>query len=513
MSITTEDLIKKIKHSDLKELFASIKLGFEKESLRMKGSRVSQMQHPRTLGSSLCNRFITTDFSEAQLELITPPLEGNRKAQLFLNDIHHFVLNNIQDEFLWPFSIPPILENNGEIPIAKYGLSHHGMFKHIYRVGLGHRYGRGMQAISGFHFNYSLPDQIWSYLRDKDNSLLLNTKSEIYFKMIRNLYEMNWLLIYLFGSSPVIQKILQSEQNDSFDKLGTHDLYLPHATSLRMSEYGYSNTERSNIYISINSLDQYVSDLQNATNKLEKKYEQIGSSQLNSNLLQIEAEYYACGRAKSSDQNTRPISSLRNGGVDFIEIRSLDLNPYSNIGIDHETILFLEVFMILCFLEESRAFDNEDIKVINYNDNKVAKYGRDSAIRIINNGKKRKLKTLGKEILDKMTPIAEQLENEDGEYLKMIKSMRDRLMFTEQTPSERILEDLISKRVSHNDLGTELGLKYKEDELIKHQSRNSQWKILQDEISHSLKKQMKLENITNESNRSFNEFKEEYYSS
>jgi len=501
----------------LKKLSDGVNLGFEKESLRVTNSKISKSHHPESLGSSACNQFITIDFSEAQLELITPPLEGNEASLYALDDIHHYVTKNIQDEILWPFSIPPSSISENDILIGRFGSSHEGMFKHIYRKGLANRYGKTMQAISGFHFNYSLPDNIWTLFDKKNDSDLLNTRSEIYFSLLRNLYRMNWLLIYLFGASPIINKDLAKNQQDPFLKLDSSELYLPFATSLRMSEYGYSNTERKRLNLSINSLDKYVADLSAATMTPEPaylKYEKVEDSQLNSNMIQIEAEYYAVARPKSAQiEGIRQKSSLKKRGVEFIEIRSLDLNPFSKVGIDRDTILFLELFIIFCLTTQSKKLDKESMKTINHNDLTVAKYGRRPNLLLTRNANRVLMKSWGNEILEKMTPIAEQIDNSDEEYLTNIATMRSRLADTDETPSAQILDELNSKKINQTELGNTLGYQYKEHYLAKEKSENNLWETLDEERKQSLIKQKELEITTAESGKSFHEFKNDYYKS
>ena len=141
---------------DISEVLKDSLFGIEKEALRISNKKISSDPHPLKLGSSLMNQFITTDFSEAQLELITPPKKNAQSALKFLDDIQHFVTRNIGDEVLWPFSMPINISSENEVPIAQFGSSNLGLFKHLYRVGLSHRYGKKMQSISGIHFDANL---------------------------------------------------------------------------------------------------------------------------------------------------------------------------------------------------------------------------------------------------------------------------------------------------------------------------------------------------------------------
>lgn len=252
-----ENLIEEVFNSGAKDILAFGKVGIEKESLRVSQSAISRKQHQKNLGSPLCHKFITTDFSEALLELITPPLIDKKIGLNFLENIHHFVSHKIEDEIIWPFSMPPFIHSDAEVPIAFYGSSNLGLFKTTYRNGLSHRYGRTMQAISGIHFNYSLPEKIWkSSLFTKEKTDSKKLRSSIYFRTLRNLHRMNWLILYLFGASPIVAKNFLSDKYTGFQKLDSHAYYLPYATSLRMSDLGYQNINQSNLEISLHSLQK-----------------------------------------------------------------------------------------------------------------------------------------------------------------------------------------------------------------------------------------------------------------
>lgn len=497
------------------EIFSDAMIGFEKESMRVNNSRISNLPHPKELGSSLCNKFITTDFSEAQLELITPPTKGNSDCLKILGEIHHFVSSKIDNEIIWPLSIPPNINSQYDIPIAKFGSSNEGMFKHIYRLGLANRYGRAMQSISGLHFNYSLPSMIWNFFQGMESMHLKDIKSELYFNLIRNIYEMNWLLIYLFGASPVIDKRLLNTLNDNFEHLDKNSLYLPHATSLRMSEYGYSNIKRKGLYISVNSLDEYISTLKYATTTEDKDnmgFEDDNFIQLNKNLLQIEAEFYATARAKSNHiEDKIPSINLFNYGVDFVEIRSLDLNPFSSIGITKETVIFLELFLIFCLSKEAKQINQERMEIINHNDLVVAKYGRDRNQRIRENGTFNTIKDSGNRILDLMAPYAELMDTEDTRYSLVLSKMKSQIDNPDETISARIIESIKSKNISHLEFGNNLGERYKSEFLKNSSESNSFWERLEDEALDSVSRNRKLEEITRQEKIPFDKFKEEYF--
>jgi glutamate--cysteine ligase len=290
--------------------------GVEKESLRISpDGLLAQTPHPAGLGSPLTNKFITTDFSEALLEFVTPAFTTTWEALRCICDIHQFTYSNLDDEMLWTASMPCRIQADRDIPLARYGSSNVGRMKTIYRRGLGHRYGRQMQVIAGVHFNYSLPEKFWpayqSVLGGEDS--LRDFRSDHYLRMIRNFRRMGWIVLYLFGCSPAVCKSFAGAAA-KLPSLNADTWFEPWATSLRMSDLGYSNQNQSKINISLNSVDEYVRDLSNAICTPEPAYEELGVKvdeqyrQLNANLLQIENEYYSPIRpkriARSGEQPT-----------------------------------------------------------------------------------------------------------------------------------------------------------------------------------------------------------------
>jgi len=507
----SENLIDAVLSSAVKDTLSFGKLGIEKESLRIIQSQITQSTHPKKTGSALCNRYITTDFSEAQLEFITPPLPDKTAGLEFLDHIHHFVSHNINKEILWPFSMPPTIKSEQNLPIADYGISNLGLFKQLYRKGLSHRYGRSMQAISGVHYNYSLPDSIWQSSLFEDHQLDSRAiRSDSYFRMLRNIYRMNWLIIYLFGASPILTKDLLTKNTEPIQKLDNQTYYLPYATSLRMSDMGYQNLLRTTLNVSSNSLNDYISDLKMATSAISEDFQNIGAQnntdqlQINANLLQTEDEYYAVARPKSniiSDQ--RLISKLNKGGVDFIELRSLDLNPFSRTGIDEETVCFLEVFLIYCFLTTSHLIDKDELKTTKDNDSLVAKRGRDPSLLLQKDQASIGLQEWGKQIIDEMTPIAELLDGEETVYRNVMYKMASKIKDPDQTLSGLLLDKVITEKVDFFDLGNSIGETNKQHYLDLEKSANPNWDRLEKEAINSISQQSILEEEQNESFESF----------
>jgi len=503
----SKDLMGDALNFELKDTLSFGKLGFEKESLRVFQSNIAKSAHPRSVGSALCNQYITTDFSEAQLELITPPLSGKTSSFEFLDHIHHFVSHNIGQEILWPFSMPPVITSEHDIPIANFGTSNLGLFKQIYRNGLAHRYGRAMQAISGVHYNYSLPDSIWqtSLFKDEDKRDIKEIKSKAYFRMLRNVYRMNWLILYLFGASPVLAENCIKKDKSSCQRLDDQTYYLPYATSLRMSDYGYQNLLRTSLNISFNSLNDYIFDLRAATSTASKAFQKIDNKhlthqkQINANVLQIEDEYYAAARAKSRIiSNQRPTSKLIQGGVDYIELRSLDLNPFSRIGIDMETVYFLEMFLIYCLLKPSKPISSDELSTIHDNDLLVAKFGRDPNLYLQKYQTKIGLKEWGNQILDEITPIAELLDGDTTVYSEMIGAIKLKVNNPDETLSGLLLDRIMTEKISFIDLGNSIGAANKQYYLNLEKSGNLHWHLLEQEAKDSWDRQFKLEEDTSQ---------------
>ncbi|MCZ6722934.1 MAG: glutamate--cysteine ligase, partial [Gammaproteobacteria bacterium] len=295
--------------SGMPKVLRGRRVGLEKESLRVAvDGSIAQTTHPTGLGSALTHPSITTDYSEALLELVTPPFEHFGETLQFLDDTHRYVYSQLDNEILWVTSMPCVVAGDASIPIAEYGSSNAAKMKTAYRRGLGHRYGRVMQAIAGVHYNYSYPDEFWnmyqSLLGDKRDSQTFI--SESYIGMVRNLQRFGWLVPYLFGVSPAICGSFLGASPTSLEKLFEHSYYGPFATSLRVGDIGYQNSKEgeAGFNVSYNSLQDYIDCLSYAISTPYSKYQKIALcangewQQLNQNILQIENEHYSSVRPK-----------------------------------------------------------------------------------------------------------------------------------------------------------------------------------------------------------------------
>lgn len=431
------------------------KKGLEKESLRVtREGKIARTPHAAALGSALTHPHITTDYSEALLEFITPPFEDVRQSLGFLSEIHQFAYANLdENEFLWATSMPCVLDSDEGIPIAYYGKSNVGMMKHVYRRGLEYRYGGEMQAISGVHFNYSLPLHFWPVLQacERDTRPIQSFVGDYYFGLIRNFQRQGWLIPYLFGTSPAVCQSFLRERPTGFAEFVPGTYFRPHATSLRMSDIGYKNKTQESLNISYNNLDAYVTDLTHAIETSYADYEKIGVvvggeyRQLNTNILQIENEYYSFVRPKQvAESGEKPTLALKRRGVQYVEIRALDVDVFEPLGFNEGQLRFLEALLILCLLQESPPISAEEQTEFDYNQRMVASYGRDPTLTLLRGGGKIGLRKWAGEICEAMQEICEVLDEceTDSPYTGALKAQQEIAADPEQTPSARMLEDM-----------------------------------------------------------------------
>ena len=443
----------------------SISRGIEKESLRIsKENTISSANHPIALGSALTNKYITTDFSEALLELITPAHSSVENVLKNLNEICKFVMEETS-ETIWPSSIPCKIENEDSIRLANYGTSNSGQLKTLYRSGLSHRYGSMMQTVSGIHYNFSFSDALFESLKDGEN--LQNFKNKKYLSLIRNFRRNAWMILYLFGSSPVVPKTFISDRKNFLKELNEDDLFLEYATCLRMSELGYMSEAQDKLYIAYNNIEEYLRDLKNALTKKHKRYEEVGlikhgkRIQINTSIIQIENEYYSSIRPKRvTPLGKRPINVLRDQGIDYLEIRALDNNSFLPSGIDEDTSYFLEAYLIGCFFDEDKKASQSEIKELLANWENVVKRGRDPKLKLQKNKEKITVKDSGMQVIDSLRNIFEKMPSEMEDYTRKVMKSLDvqekKLNDSSLTPSGQIVNDLQSNNKTWEALNLEL---------------------------------------------------------
>ena len=416
------------------EALKSIRRGVEKESLRAQTTgHLALTPHPRPLGSALTHPHVTTDFSEAQLELITGVHGSVEACVKELTEIHQFVCHAIDQEVLWASSMPCVLPTDETIPIGMYGRSNVGRAKSVYRMGLGHRYGRRMQMISGIHYNWSMPG--------------LSTAD--YFGLIRNFRRHSFLLLYLFGASPAVCASFVEGRNHELQVLNPHGLHMPYGTSLRMGRLGYQSDAQSSLAVSYNSLESYAASLQEALTRPYPPYVAIGIrnlggdyNQLATSLLQIENEFYGTIRPKRViNSGERPLHALRERGVEYVEVRCMDLNPFLPVGIDESTMRFIDMLLLHCLMQDSPPDTPQEIAALSRNQHLVAAHGRDPSLVLDRGGKDVALDVWGGEVLDACVDIAAALDQTQGgsAYAESLSAARDALADPASVPSARVL--------------------------------------------------------------------------
>ncbi|MFL6575178.1 MAG: glutamate--cysteine ligase [Povalibacter sp.] len=428
--------------------------GVEKESLRvLPDGTLATSPHPKSLGSALTHESITMDYSESLIELVTPAFHESWELLQFLCDLHQFVYRHLADELLWATSMPCIIGDDSSIPVARFGRSNIGRMKEVYRLGLGYRYGRMMQAISGVHFNYSFPSQLWPVLADAMQTHKADQDfiSAQYFALLRNYRRYGWLILYLFGNSPALCGSFVRGREHLLQEFSPGTLYEPYATSLRMSDLGYRNKSQAGVHISVNSLDEYIRDLTAAVSTPHPEYEKIGVKvngeyrQLNTNLLQIENEYYAYIRPKRVTRSgEHPTQALRRGGVEYVEFRALDVSAYDPVGVNQNKLRFLEAFAALCLLKESSPIQAGD--ALDANHALVAHRGREPGLKLDREGRAIELRSWALELIDSMRGICELLDAGDSlrPYTAALELQEAKVNDAALTPSARTLEELRS---------------------------------------------------------------------
>lgn len=474
-------------------LIQDVSMGLEREGLRVDTQgRLSQQSHPKILGSAFTNANITTDFAENLLEFVTDVYHSPEALYEALNLIQAFTIENLDNELLWPDSMPPLIENVDDIPIAQYGTSNAAKMKTLYRTGLAHRYGKMMQTIAGIHFNFSLSDQFFTAWQQSLNNQqsLADFKSERYLNLMRSVSRFGFLVPYFFGASPIMPKSFLSDNNqNNFEKFDDETVYTPKSTSLRLSDIGYSNN-KCKFTVSFNSLKDYVADIERAILTPCDKVSHIAIKkdgeyqQINNHILQIENEYYASIRPKQVLKSGETLlSALKTRGIGYVELRSVDIMPTVATGISVETIRFLQAFLTTCLLSEADPLSTFEYEKNQKNLALIAAQGRTDNLSLNVQGEEYALKDLLHFTLEWIKPVADLLGKEYSDTIPALNCMVDD---SNLTPSAKIIEELSSMHVQYNQYCINKALAYK-DYYVNHQplsdeQRESFQKVAQESI-------------------------------
>ncbi|MCS6125948.1 glutamate--cysteine ligase [Shewanella baltica] len=494
--------------------------GIEREALRIDESGyLATDSHPEALGSALMHSRITTDYSEALLEFITPVHNNVEQLLNGLTETHAFSVRHLHGQRLWPVSMPCYVKDEKQIPVARYGSSNTGMMKTLYRKGLTYRYGALMQIISGVHFNFSVSQELWQSLYELSDKQLSYDDfiSESYFGLIRNYRRLVWVLPYLFGASPALcSSFIKDQKTDlKFEKTGHGTLYLPFATSLRMSDLGYTNKEQEELNISYNSLPEYLAGVNAAIKMPSANFANIGVKvdgeyrQLNANVLQIENEFYSPIRAKRVTRSgEKPSEALARAGVEYIEVRALDVNPFSPIGIEATQVRFLDLFLLYCLLTESPKSEASEEARLSANLKAVVLEGRKPGLELLTANGSRSLKSWLEELFDALQPLAVLLDGEATDYQVALAHWRKAVEDPNLTLSGQVLQNVINKGQDHGQWVMTLAQQYYQF-FVDYPLSSEIIAQYQAEASSSLNKQAELEAA--QRSVSFDDYLEDYF--
>jgi glutamate--cysteine ligase len=520
LSQKLQENLKLISSDEYRPLLTGIIRGIEREGLRtnMMGE-LAQTPHPAGLGSALTHPHITTDYSEALLEFITPVQNSPEAAVEYLHNLHAFTYSRLEQELIWAASMPCFLGGEASVPIAQYGSSNIGQLKHIYRVGLAHRYGKMMQTVAGIHYNFSLPTGFWTLFADGLGENLNGSEfqSNQYFSLVRNFRRFAWLILYLFGASPAVCGSFLQGRSHSLDSLEGRAYFRPYATSLRMGDLGYTSNAQSKLKVNYNSLRNYVRTLGEALTVPYPPYEEIGVKvdgeyrQLNEFLLQIENEYYSDIRPKRvTPSGQKPLQVLEQQGVEYIEVRNLDINPFLPVGLDTMQVRFMDCFLLFCLLEESPEITPDQERIHASNKQIIINTGREPGLKLQRcDGSTVSAIEYSERLMDGIADVATVLDIacDTSDYGAAVREQREKLALPESTPSAQILATLNRETISFYEFGIDCSRKHRES-FKESDNATAEWQAYIEALTpQSLEKQAAIEGADT---ISFDEFLSRY---
>ena len=473
-----------------------IERGIEKESLRVnKEGFISGQSHPKGLGSSFTNPSITTDFAEALIEIVTPVYTDINQLYKKLESLHVFINKNLENnETLWPYSMPPKIKTESEINIATYGDTNMGKLKHIYRKGLAIRYGKTMQCVSGIHYNFSLSDESLKKFLGISNQ---EDKSKAYLGLIRNFKRLFWFVLLEFGNSAVVDKTFVSRRNNDLEELNSSDLFQKDATSLRMSDIGYQSQAQKNLDFKYNDLASFLDELKTGIIMPHPEFQKLGLQdengkyqQISDGILQIENELYDCIRPKRAGKSgQRPYQLLKDQGIQYVEVRGIDLNPSSLLGITKDQIRVLDMLLIYCIVNDSPEMTDEEKLIIEKTDITTIKYGREGSSKINYRNSEVSISQARDHLIENLLLLANEMD--DQEYANAIHSLK-------------VKNNVFNQNKSFHETGLELA---KNNSIKLNSLSNIDLDVCKKEASDSL---IEFDRINKQTEVSFEEFINSY---
>ena len=393
--------------------------GIEWEGLRVRGNgELSLSPHPEIFGNKLSNPYITTDFSESQIEIITPTFDTIDEAFSFFSFMSDLVNSSLDDdEFLWFQSMPCILPDSSEIPIAKYKGRELAEESMEYRKGLAKKYGLRKQLISGIHFNFSFKEELIEKLYENlDISEIEGSegskisykefKDRLYLKISRNYIRYVWLIIYLTGCSVAAHNTFTPECTDLMEQNDNYGgVYSERGPSFRNASCGYKNLEH--LYPSYDSVDEFTRDVQTF---------------IDEGHLSQAKELYTQIRLKPKDPRD-VLLSLKNDGIQYLEVRTLDINPFYKCGLIKKDMDFLHLFLIYTLIAEESDYENWQEEAL-YNEEMVAESAYDYNMKLLKDGEEISLEEWGLRLLDEIDDMCRTLGIGSR---SLIDSMRQRI--------------------------------------------------------------------------------------
>lgn len=422
---TVKDNIKELKidHAFYKAIY-----GIEKEGLRVLDSgELALTKHPKTFGNRSFHPYIQTDFSESQLELITPPLDSIGETNRWLNAIHDVTLRTIpKDEFIWPMSMPVVLPEASTIPIAELDDERDV----AYRKHLADKYGKNKQMLSGIHYNFELDKEMMKqlYLNQTDYTNLVEFQSYVYLKLSRNFLRYRWVLTYLLGAAPIV--------DSSFFNKKKCDIVPPkkYIRSIRSSHFGYANSD--DVSISFESIEKYVENLETAV--CDGKLSQ-------------EKEFYSGVRLRG----TKKAREMLTKGISYIELRIFDLNPFSAFGMTEQDMAFIHLFCMLMIWKDENGTMDEVEKGKEMSD----------LVALEDPFERTRYYEEGMEIVDELFEMIKETNGSD-EQINCVQQVKEKFEQPEKTIAAQMVKG-IEESGSYISFGMRLARKYKQESLEK----------------------------------------------
>ena len=373
--------------------------GLEREGLRVtKEGLLSLKPHPEVFGDKKTNPYITTDFSESQLELVTPVFRTTGEAVDFLDSLYNIAALELNDEYIWPQSMPANTPDHQNIPIASFP---NEKKDEKYREYLKSKYGAKKQLISGIHINFSLGEQLISTLYEQSGRKqpFRSFKQNLYLKLTRNYLRYHWLLVYILGAANITHKSYDNECLADLEEMPRETYAHTDAISYRNSACGYQNKE--SIQLDYSTLEGYIDSI----------YANIHKGKI----MDIR-ELYVPVRLKGPNPVYSPEDLLRNG-IEYVEIRTIDINPFVKSGMAAGDLQFIHLFLLYCLQKEESSYGNWQIES-RQNSEKVASHGLNRELALLRDGEAIPMERWALEIIGELADMNRQHDFSFGGILK-----------------------------------------------------------------------------------------------